>query len=210
MDDLLNEQLGKKNYKRQHGEGFEVIGDVTGDDLHDLLGMGVDTLRQYGTAKYANDDSGFQAFRTRSIAYLDFVKSSNDNGGSITPTVESWCAFCGISRVTLMKYESRSEQWSEFIGYFKNLLMACKLELASKGKMPHVIYIFDATNNGANYFNTSEFKITTAPEQHKEMPKYEDASAIAEKYRARLTDMQTEKDIDLSKYDLETAKIMPD
>ena len=196
MDDLLNEQLGKKNYKRQHGTGFELAGDVTGDDLHDLLVMASDTLRRSGTAKYTDDIAGLESFKTRSIACLDYLREQNDNGGSLTPTVEGWCAYAGISRVTLMHYEQRSERWSEFIGYFKNVLMACKLELASRGKMPPIVFVFDATNNGQRYYNTSEFKLSQTMPEVNTLTMKESPESIASRYRALLADAESKQDVE--------------
>lgn len=180
----------EKQYKRRNGAGFEVVGSVTGDDLNDLLQMATETLRKSGTCKYEPDDAGLQRFKDKSIEYLDFLREQNNNGGSLTPTVESWCAYLGISRVTLMHYEHRSEDWRTFIAYMKNVLMACKTELASKGKMPPIVFVFDATNNGAEYFNTSEFKLRKAPDTIEDRPMIESADVIAEKYRARLADLQ--------------------
>ena len=180
-----------KAYKRS-GQGFEVVGSVTGDDLNDLLQMATDTLKRSGTCKYENDEAGLQRFKSRTLDFLEFLRVQNNGGGSLTPTVESWCVYLGISRVTLMRYEhKRSEGWKEFISYAKNILMACKTELASKGKIPPIVYVFDATNNGSQYYNTSEFKLTKTPDAEViERATVESPESIAERYRARLADMQ--------------------
>ena len=184
-----------KEYKRS-GQGFEVVGSVTGDDLNDLLQMATDTLKRSGTCKYENDEAGLQRFKSRTLDFLEFLRVQNNGGGSLTPTVESWCTYLGISRVTLMNYEhKRSESWKEYIGYIKNVLMACKVELSAKGKLPPLIFIFDATNNGAQYYNTSEFKLTKTPDAEViERATAESPESIAERYRARLADLQSDSE----------------
>lgn len=178
-----------KEYKRS-GQGFEVVGSVTGDDLNDLLQMATDTLKRSGTCRFENDEAGLQRFKSRTIDFLEFLREQNNNGGSLTPTVESWCVYLGISRVTLMHYEhKRSEGWKEFISYVKNILMACKTELASKGKLPPIVFIFDATNNGAQYYNTSEFRLSKVPDDVEERATVESPESIAQRYRSRLADL---------------------
>lgn len=161
--------------------------------MQDLLSVSIDRIRNIsaGCIKYEKDTEGLRTFKDASVGYLDFLREQ----GTLTPTVEGWCAYIGISRTTLMKYEQRSEEWSDFIGYYKNILMAAKTELATKGKLPPIIYVFDATNNGSHYFNTSEFKISQKMPEVEPLTMKESPESIASRYRALLAD-STEIDKD--------------
>lgn len=197
MKEFDADRFRQKEYKRKQGAngGFNAER-ARGDDIESVLTLAIETAEGNKIHGYSNDDAGLSEFKRQSIDFLEFLREQNNNGGSLTPTVESWCTYLGISRVTLMNYEhKRSESWREYISYMKNVLMACKTELASKGKIPPIVYVFDATNNGSQYYNTSEFKLTKTPDAEViERATVESPESIAQRYRARLADMQADSE----------------
>ena len=175
--------LKPKKYKRKFGNDEPAAGDIS-----ELLKMQIKALKSGGgIVKYADDLSGFDAFIQKSVRFLEYIDSYNENAEQenkpiIVPSVEAWASFLCISRVSLLNYAKRGENWRTFIETFRNALQAVKLQMASRGKMPPLIYIFDATNNGANYANTSEFKLSDTETEKREVISNLDRGALAKKY----------------------------
>lgn len=175
--------LKPKRYKRKYGNDEPAAG-----DLSELLKMQIRALKSGGgIVKYADDTAGFDAFIQKSVRFLEYVNDYNENAELenkpiIVPSVELWACFLCVSRVTLLNYAKRGENWKTFIETFRNGLQAAKLQMASRGKMPPLIYIFDATNNGANYANTSEFKLSDTESERREVISNLDRDALAKKY----------------------------
>lgn len=192
------ERFRQKDYVRKHGEGHEVS-KATGADIDDLLAMGLETVRKGGVATYSNDSQGLKAFKQKSYEFIEYLREQNsradcEGGSAIIPSVEAWACYLGVSRVTLLSYQkSRDDSWTEFIRWYKNLITACKCQLASRGRIPAIVHVFDLTNNSEQYYNTSEFHLRSVPEE-KHRPSTESADVLAERYRAKLADKEQEID----------------
>lgn len=176
--------LKPKRYKRKYGNDEPAAGDIS-----ELLKMQIKALKSGGgIVKYADDPGGLDCFIQKSVRFLEYINDYNENAELenkpiIVPSIEAWAVFMCISRVTLLNYAKRGENWKTFIETFRNGLQAAKLQMASRGKMPPLIYIFDSVNNGNGYANTSEFKLSSATESEKrEVISNLDRGALAKKY----------------------------
>lgn len=207
--DLRNLQ---KPYKRKTG-AYEVL-PMTGGDIADLLTLAVDTARKRGVAKYENTPEGLQAFTERSLQYLEFINEQNKQADEtdarrLIPSIESWAVYMGLSRMTLLTYEKqRNADWSDFISWQKNVIMSARTQLADLSKIAPLMHIFTAVNSHSGYANTSEIKLTAIPERE-EKTTHESASAIAERYRGKLTDAGQDIAVDLSRYSSNTGGGVP-
>lgn len=119
---------------------------------------------------YPNDDVGFEAFRTNTISYLNYVQQVNASGNldkQIIPDIEGWANFIGLTRrkINYMQ-KTRSEKWADLIDQMKNGISACKKQLALNGQISPVMAIFDLTNNH-DYVNSNEFKINKTDDVEK-------------------------------------------
>lgn len=110
-------------------------------------------------AKYEDSLQGLQEFREATERYFDYVYHTNlgieDGQPVLVLDIEGWCIAVGISRMTLSSYRKRGEAWKEYVDFIKDAILADKKARASSGKMPPVLFIFDAVNN-FNYKNASE------------------------------------------------------
>ena len=119
---------------------------------------------------FEDSPAGLLDFKEASIAYLEYVKETNnnpDNENHLVPDIESWATYLGTTRKTIAEYERfRSSEWQDFIGLVKGSLTACKKQLAFRQKIPTVLALFDLTNN-SGYVNSSEFKLSNEPCEQK-------------------------------------------
>lgn len=172
-----------KRYRRRYGSAEPAAGDIS-----ELLNMQIKALKSGGgTVKYADDSAGFEAFYQKSVSFLEYVQEYNSNAeltgtAVIVPSVEAWACFLCISRSTILNYEKRGGSWKAFIDTFRNSLQAVKLQLASRGKMPPLIYIFDTVNNGKGYANTSEFKLSTGDAEEEQQTRVPDMKQLMQRY----------------------------
>lgn len=140
---------------------------VAKDDLQEVMNLSVQGLRNYRSCHpiYADNEQGLQALLERSQKYFEYIAQTNaseEEGKRLIPNVEGLCVFLGISRVTFMKYERRSEQWHEAIQYIKTMISNAKLQLAQRFKIPPVVLFFDLINN-SGYQNTNAIKVEAEP-----------------------------------------------
>lgn len=189
-------------YKR-HGEGYQPVCPVSGDDISDLLTLAVATARQHGVVRYENSARGLEAFRERVLQYFDYIREQNETADAedtkrLIPSIESLSMFLGISRQTLLTYEkTRSEDWQAFISWTKNCVQAIRGELADRGAIPAIPFIFTTVNSNAHYYNTSEVKIRPIEDEQKVLATTESPQAISARYRAALVDStEIDKDIE--------------
>ena len=189
-------------YKR-HGEGYQPVCPVSGDDISDLLTLAVATARQHGVVRYENSARGLEAFRERVLQYFDYIREQNETADAedtkrLIPSIESLAMFLGISRQTLLTYEkTRGEDWQAFISWTKNCIQAIRGELADRGKIPAIPFIFTTVNSNAHYYNTSEVKIRPIEDEQKVLATTESPQAISARYRAALVDSTAiDKDIE--------------
>lgn len=161
---------------------FEIAEPGKCDDLTAVVNIGITALkRDRGRmAAYPDNQAGLDLFISKSIEYLEHVNSINSNPEmekAVFPDIESWATFLGISRMTLSNYfNERGEDWQSAITEVKEILCACKKQLAFGYRVPPVIAMFDLANNHS-YKNTAEFKI--APEAPKEEKREVDIQQIA-------------------------------
>ncbi len=148
----------------------KVASGMNGAEISAVLNAGIRSFHK-GFAIYPDDQIGLEAFRHDTEAYFTYCKEQNElaaqnNTNAVVPDIESWAAYLGTTRRTILRYEkSRGKEWQQAISAAKEIITACKKQLAFIGKMPPVLAIFDLTNNG-DYVNASEFKLATeiAPE----------------------------------------------
>ena len=189
----------QEDYKRKKGEGFDTL-PMTGDDVSDILTLAMDTAQKQGVTRYENTERGLEAFRQRSLDYFQYIKAQNESADSegsarVIPSIESWAVFMGLSRMAVLSYEKqRGDAWRDVIGYFKNCIQACRSQLADRNKIPVVAHIFSAVNSLSGYANTSEIKVTAIAEKEEKHLTTETPEQIAERYRARLADMQADSE----------------
>lgn len=140
--------------------------DILPDDLNAILDMSIKSIKLGRPAKFENTSEGLQDFKQASIAYLEFVRETNnnpDNENKLVPDIESWATFLGTTRKTICDYErDRDEQWKEFIALIKGAITAAKKQLAFRQKIPTVLAMFDLANN-SGYVNTAEYKLIPEP-----------------------------------------------
>lgn len=138
------------------------------DDLGAVLDMSIESIKLGRPAKFPDTEQGLEDFKEASIAYLEYVRKTNNNPGNehhLIPDIESWCTFIGTTRMTVLTYEkSRSDDWKEFIALVKGAITACKKQLGFRQKIPTVLMLFDLANN-SGYLNSSEFKLVPGEQE---------------------------------------------
>lgn len=160
MADKLVTYNGKKP-----GRGVKKCKPIETDDMTAILDLTVEAATRHmgRPAEYPNNRQGMDDFINTTIDFFEYVNSVNSNPNmerKLIPDIENWCAFLGISRMTLSHYHQRSGDWRDVIDYYKNSILAVKKQLAMSFKIPPVLLIFDAVNNH-NYHNVNEFKLQT-------------------------------------------------
>lgn len=136
--------------------------DPVNKDLSAVLEIGIQALKN-GQAKFPDNGQGLQAFKEKSLAYLQYVQEVNDNPEvehKLIADVEAWCVFCGMTRTTLFNYAKRGGDWEAFISYFREVIAAFKKQAALSYRTPQMVAVFDLANNHG-YKNTSEFKLSS-------------------------------------------------
>lgn len=158
----------KENYMGNRTKLQDV--QILPDDLNAVLDMSIKSIRLGRPPKFEDSPAGLLDFKEASIAYLEYVKETNnnpDNENHLVPDIESWATYLGTTRKTIAEYERfRSSEWQDFIGLIKCSITACKKQLAFRQKIPTVLALFDLTNN-SGYVNSSEFKLSSEPYEQK-------------------------------------------
>lgn len=163
------------------------------DDLNAVLDMSIKSVKLGRPAKFEDSAAGLQDFKEASIAYLEYVRETNnnpDNENHLIPDIEGWATYLGTTRKTIAEYERwRGSEWQDFIGLIKGAITACKKQLAFRQKIPTVLALFDLTNN-SGYVNSSEFKLMPETEQKKQISFEESLPKIRE-LLAKKDDVET-------------------
>ena len=138
------------------------------DDTTAILDMIIDksTERMGRPCQYDKGKKGLEEFIQNTLSYFEYVNAVNSNPDmerKLIPDIESWAVYLGITRNTILNYESRGNEWYEVIQFYKNCIASTKKQLALNFKIPPMIMAFDFTNNHG-YCNTNEFKLTTKVE----------------------------------------------
>lgn len=189
-------------YKRKHGEGFEIVAPVSGDDISDLLQLAVATARQHGVVRYENSARGLEAFRERTLEYFRYIVQQNEKADEqdtkrLIPSVESWAVYMGCSRMTILTYEKqRSDDWGTFIAWCKNVIQSTRSQLADLGRIPPIPFVFATVNSNSGYYNTSEIRVKPIEDERKDPAATESPQAITARYRALLADSESKQDIE--------------
>lgn len=149
---------------------------INADDLTEIIDITVKGIEKHRSGaippKYAEDEiDRFMQDTERYFRHINEVNHDKDGTQRLIPSVESWCAFLAISRNTVIKYSKREGKWPVFIDYVKSAITASKAQLATSGKIPPILYIFDVANNGSGgYYNTNEFRVTAvSPGERKQL-----------------------------------------
>lgn len=153
-----------------------------GDDLTKITALIEQSLRNNGgrPACYANTPEGLQTFTAKATDYFAYLRTANEDieDKRIVPDIENFCVYMGLTRRTLLEYQkTRGQEWEQAILFIKDSIFACKKQLASVGRMPPIVFVFDAVNN-FGYHSTNEFHITTEAPQKEDAPKI-DTNQIA-------------------------------
>jgi hypothetical protein len=137
------------------------------DDLQGITTLCIESLKKHGgkQAIYAYDE--LPRFIQDVTSYFQMLHDSNedlDPSKQIFPSIEGLCVFLGLTRKTFSAYAKRNTEWNEAIDQTRNLIASVKIQLASHGRIPPLVAVFDLCNN-YQYHNTSEFRLSTdAPE----------------------------------------------
>lgn len=142
--------------------------EIIPDDLNSILDMSIKSIKLNRKCKFENTKEGLEDFKEASIAYLEYVKKTNndpENEHHLIPDIESWATYLGTTRKTINDYErNRENDWKEFIAQMKNIVTACKKQLAFRQKIPTVLAMFDLTNN-SDYVNSNQFTLKPETEE---------------------------------------------
>lgn len=113
---------------------------------------------------YPDTKEGLDDFINKTIDFFEYVETVNSNEEldekqKLIVDIELWATFLGLSRKTIWQYEQRGGEWSDVIGYYKNIIGTVKKQMALHNKIPSLVYLFDSTNNHG-YVNSNEFKLS--------------------------------------------------
>lgn len=102
--------------------------------------------------KYPDNEDGRAEFERNSQQFIQEILSYNaeqdDRRDTITPSIELWCTYIGITRQTLLNYKRNySEQFLEIIQAMENAIASFKWDSASRGEIAPLLYIYDHVNN---------------------------------------------------------------
>lgn len=180
----------------------KVAASMTGTEINAVLNAGIAAYHK-GFAIYPDTAEGLAAFRRDSESYLTHCRDQNESAAQghaspVVPDVESWASYLGTTRRTITRYEKgRDEEWKQAISAVKEIITACKKQLAFTGKMPPVLAIFDLTNN-SGYVNASEFRLTAdaAPEAKQITAEEWEKVIDAEPEAPKLSDFKLSDDLD--------------
>ena len=106
-------------------------------------------------------------------AYFKMLHDCNedlDPNKQLFPSIESLCLHLGMTRKTFSAYAKRNAEWNEAVEQTRNLIASVKIQLASHGRIPPLVAVFDLCNN-YSYVNTSEFRLSTEPPRDEISPR---------------------------------------
>lgn len=161
------------------------------DDLVTVTRLVEDSLKRTKgrQATYECTEQGLESFMDRATSFFEYINEVNGNPDlekKLLPDIENLCCYLGITRKTLALYRKRNNQWEQAIDLVKDGIMACKKQMVQTGKMPPLVFIFDATNN-FDYVSTSEFHLKA------DEPEATDTPRIDSKVLAQIAGMNTEE-----------------
>ena len=156
--------LATKQFKRKRSDGVEIIPQKS-TAVTDVMEMALSNRKRLGRVKYGDTDEDFQRFTDGSFEYLDYIRvkcseSAIDEKSGLIPTIEGWALSLGVSRKVIMMYERRGGRWADFIDAFRNAIYDAKVQLASTGRIPPAVAIFDLCNNVPGYRDVKQISFT--------------------------------------------------
>ena len=165
-------QLVKGKKGRKPDAKTEVL-PVEVSDTESLLSLIIQTgddMRVNGQAKFENNPDGLRKFKEKTTDYFRFLLEQNRNADDLgevrlLPSVESWSLYLGLSRVSVLQYEKRGDDWLSFISWVKNSIVAVKLQLAENHKLQPLLFLFDTLNNSPMYRNTNQIELVQVPDE---------------------------------------------
>lgn len=94
-------------------------------------------------------------------AYFDYIIEANDKYQiQLIPDIEGMACFIGTDRETMFKWEQNNlNGLSNTVKRAKNIIAACKKQLALRGKIPPIVFATDMNNNHG-YTQKQEVVIT--------------------------------------------------
>ena len=114
--------------------------------------------KNYGRHKYYIDHP--DAFDREIYKYFVDIQIKNENGIEITPDIEDFCLFVGVSRESLQKMRFANAEIGKRVEAVRNAIAACKKQLAMDGKIPPVVLAIDFNNNHDYVQAKSEVQIS--------------------------------------------------
>ena len=141
-----------------------------------------DLTRKGHGAKYETIEQFTQAAQD----YFDYLADCVEDKIFLIPDIEGFCAFLGIDRNTLIRWEgSRGDSWSVAISTIRNQIAAVKKQLALTGKIPPMVFAIDFNNNHG-YVQQQKVTVETISQLTDGL---EAPSAIAERYLKNAIDI---------------------
>lgn len=140
------------------------------DDLQGVTMLCIESLKRHGTKTAIYGINELDRFFNDAISYFEMLKDCNEDiedNKQLYPSIEGLCLHLGISRQILSRYSTRNAEWESAISQIRNAIATCKVQLASHGRIPPLIHIFDLTNNHS-YYNTNQFVLSAEPKQDTE------------------------------------------
>ena len=148
-----------------------------------------DFTRKGHGAKYES----IQEFLCASQDYFNYLADCVEDKVFLIPDVEGLCAFLGIDRMTLTRWEQvRGATWSAAIQTIKTQIAAVKKQLALTGKIPPMVFAIDFNNNH-DYVQQQKVTVETISQLTDGL---EAPSAIAERYLKNVIDITPKEDVD--------------
>ncbi len=151
------------------------------DDLQGITSLCIESLKKHKGKQAIYGLNELPRFIEDVTAYFQMLHDCNedlDPNKQLFPSIEGLCAFLGMTRKTFSAYAKRNAEWNEAIEQTRNLIASVKIQLASHGRIPALVFVFDMTNN-CDYYNTSEFRLSTEPPREEVSPRI-DSKILAE------------------------------
>ena len=145
---------------------------IENGDLQGITQLCIDSINKHKGKQVVYRTDELPRFIDDVNGYFQMLHDSNEGlepDKQLFPSIESLCVYMGFSRNTLNLYSRRNPEWKDCIDHVRNCIASIKIQLASHGRIPAIVHIFDMTNN-YGYCNTSEFKLSAETPQDAATP----------------------------------------
>lgn len=143
------------------------------DDLQGITSLCIESLKKHKGKQAIYGLNELPRFIEDVTAYFQMLHDCNedlDPNKQLFPSIEGLCVFLGLTRKTFSAYAKRNAEWNEAIEQTRNAIVSVKVQLASHGRIPSLVHIFDLTNN-YGFFNTNQFTLTAEPPRDEVSPR---------------------------------------